>query len=90
MLNTFIDRIKEIPKFVGLFITAFTELAACPESQINKTGKEIKMETPPFLIKYVDSNYKRNLNRDILKYIKYIKEFGLEYLRKFLMERSEV
>ena len=90
MLNTFLDKLDDTPGFLPLFTQAFMELAVCPESQLRKEGKEVKLEIPPFLIKYVDPNYKRNLNRDILKYMNYIKEIGVEYLRKFTLTKFQV
>lgn len=90
MVETFLDKMEEYPGLVHLFIQAFLELAKCPESQLQKIGKEVKLDIPPFLTKYVDPSYPRNLNRDILKYMNYIKDIALEYFRKFALEKTKV
>ena len=85
-----IDKLNDFPGFVPWLCHGFMEIAHCPENQLTKTGTEVKLETPPYLIKYVDPSYSRNLNRDILKYVNYIKEIALGYLKKFALEKANV
>ena len=73
-----------------MFARAFLQIARCPESQIKKVGNEIRLETSPFLIKYLDPRYKRELNRDILKYINYIKDLSLDYFKEFALRKAKV
>ena len=89
-METVIDKLHDFPGFVPWFCHGFMEIAHCPESQLTKTGTEVKLETPPHLTKYVDPSYGRNLNRDILKYVNYIKEIALGYLKKLVLEKSNV
>jgi len=69
---------------------AFLQIARCPESQLRKIGNEMKLQTPPFLVKYTDPHYKKELNRDILKYMNHIKALTIEYFDKFAISKAKV
>ncbi len=88
-MTTLLAKLPEFPDFISLFYHGFLEIAQCPESQIQRYGVEYKLPNAPQLVKYVDPEYKRELNRDILKYIKYIKETSFEYFKRFVNENIE-
>lgn len=88
-MTTLLAKLPEFPDFIYLFYHGFLEIAQCPESQIQRYGVEYKLPNAPQLVKYVDPEYKRELNRDILKYIKYIKETSFEYFKRFVNENIE-